>query len=170
MDYDKTKLPETYAKSRQLSAETVALWMDAVAEFLLPDGKPAGAAGEQLTILDLGCGTGRFTVPLAKAFGAKVVGVEPSEKMRRQAETNASHPQVAYLPGSAEVIAYEDASFDAAFVSMVIHHFRSLAEVCQELRRILKPGGWVFVRNDFKGRSIVIVDDKSRHLIVFIGN
>ena len=38
MDYDKTQLPETYAKSRQLSEETVALWMDAV----VPDGRPAG--------------------------------------------------------------------------------------------------------------------------------
>lgn len=152
MDYDKTKLPETYAKSRQLSAETVALWMDAVAEFLLPDGRPAGIAGEQLTILDLGCGTGRFTVPLAERFDAKVIGVEPSEKMRRQAESDASHPRVAYLAGCAEAIPCEDASFDAAFLSMVVHHFEQVPAACKEIARVLREGGHVFVRNAFSGR------------------
>ncbi len=123
--------------------------MDAVAEFLLPNEKPAGAA---LTILDLGCGTGRFSAPLAEWFGAKVIGVEPSEKMRRQAEANASRPQVTYIAGNAEAIPSEDDSFDAAFLSMAIHHFKSIPDACREIRRVLKPGGLVLLRNAFCSR------------------
>jgi len=145
MDYDKTNLPDAYARSRKLSPETARLWMDVVAEFL-----PSG--GRALSILDLGCGTGRFAPLLAERFGAKVVGVEPSEKMRTQAVENASHPRVTYLAGSAEAIPCDDASFDAAFLSMVMHHFRSIPDACLELHRVLRQGGLVFIRNSFRDR------------------
>jgi SAM-dependent methyltransferase len=35
---------------------------------------------------------------------------------------------------------------------MVIHHFRSMAEACRELFRVLRPGGIVLVRNAVKDR------------------
>ena len=152
MDYDKTDLPDAYARGRKLSPETAGLWMDAVAEFLAPDGKPAARGEAPLSILDLGSGTGRFTPLLAERFGAKVTGVEPSEKMRTQAVENAVHPHVTYLAGSAEAIPCDDASFDAAFLSMVLHHFRSVPDTCGELWRILRPCGYVFIRNSFRDR------------------
>ncbi len=152
MDYDKTKLPETYAKSRQLSAETETLWMDAMAVFLPICRESENAADECLSILDLGSGTGRFTAVLAERFNATVVGVEPSEKMRRQAEANANaqHQRVTYIAGSAEKIPCQDASFDTVFCSMVVHHFLSIPDACRELFRVLRPGGIVFVRTDLK--------------------
>ena len=149
MDYDKTNLPAAYARSRRLSPETAGLWMDVVAEFLAPSREPGQAS---LRILDLGCGTGRFAPLLAERFGARVVGVEPSEKMRTQAVENASHPQVTYLAGSAEATRCEDASFDAVFLSMVLHHFRSIPDACPELRRVLQPDGRVLLRSAFRGR------------------
>jgi len=51
-------------------------------------------AGRALTVLDLGAGTGRFAVLLADAFDARVVAVEPSEKMRVEAERHSAHPRV----------------------------------------------------------------------------
>ena len=145
MDYDKS-LHRTYEAGRRLSPQTVAVWMDVLSEFL-PD-EPA----DRLTILDLGCGTGRFSVPLAEHFGAQVIGVEPSDEMRRKAETNAAHPRVTYLTGCAETIPCEDARCDAAFMSQAVHHFESIPDVCRELHRVLKPGATVFVRNCFRNR------------------
>ncbi len=121
-----------------------------MAAFLPVRREPRGAGDECLSILDLGCGTGRFTAVLAERFNAAVVGVEPSEKMRRQAVSNAQHQRVTYIAGSAEKIPCQDASFDAVFCSMVIHHFSSMPDACRELFRVLRPGGIVFVRTDLK--------------------
>jgi len=143
VDYDKT-LHDTFAKGRRLSEKTVCQWIKAVAEFL-PD-RP------NLRLLDLGSGTGRFAVPLAERLGLTVVGVEPSEKMRRQAEENGCHPSLSYAAGCAEDIPCEDETFDAAFLSMVLHHIRSIPKPCRELVRVLKVEGVVLVRNSFKNR------------------
>ena len=145
MDYDR-KLHETYVKGRQLAPETEALWMDAAAEFLRP--RP----GERPQILDLGSGTGRFSGALARRFGARVVGVEPSDRMRSQAVEANDSPDIRYLPGTAEAIPCPDAHFDAAWLSLVVHHFASIPSACRELARVLRPGGLAFVRSCFSGR------------------
>lgn len=146
MDYDKTKLPETYAEGRTLSPETTEQWMNVVAEFLEPEGRRISSVGRELAILDLGCGTGRFSPVLAERFGARVLGVDPSDKMRRQAESDAPHPRVTYMPGCGERIPCDDESVDAVFLSMALHHLRSMADACHEMSRVLRPAGLVLVR------------------------
>jgi SAM-dependent methyltransferase len=151
MDYDKTRIPETYRVGRQLPPETMQLWLDAIAEYLVPE------RNVETVILDLGCGTGRFSVPLAERFGAAVIGVEPSEKMRSEALASSAHPRVTYLSGSGEAIPCRSESVDAALLSMVLHHIRDLPAALRELRRVLKPGGLVFVRTDLKGLKDSVV-------------
>src|ERR1700683_1584587 len=95
VDYDE-RLHAVYAKGRQMPAATLQQWMTAFSH-RLPGRRP-------LAMLDLGCGIGRLTPALAETFGGPVVGVEPSEKMVTQACSNAAHPGVSYLAGSAESI------------------------------------------------------------------
>jgi ubiquinone/menaquinone biosynthesis C-methylase UbiE len=64
-------------------------------------GRHLGRARSPLTVLDLGAGTGRFAAPLADAFDARVIAVEPSAKMRAEAERAGGHPRVAYGDGRA---------------------------------------------------------------------
>jgi len=144
VDYDRS-LYRAYRAGRAISEDTGRLWMDAIAGYL-------GGARPDLTILDLGCGTGRFTVLLADAFDARVVGVEPSEKMRFEAERHSAHPRVFYRDGTAGAIPLGDAEFDFAFLSMVIHHVPDVAACARELHRVVKPDGLVFIRNVFSGR------------------
>ena len=144
VDYDR-RLYRTYRAGRSLSADTARLWMDAVT------ARVRRARGE-LTILDLGAGTGRFSVPLADTFEARVVGIEPSAKMRADAERGSAHPRVVYRDGTASAIPAEDATFDFAFLSMVIHHVPDLDACARELHRVVKPAGLVFIRNSFSGR------------------
>jgi ubiquinone/menaquinone biosynthesis C-methylase UbiE len=59
-----------YDSARSLPSQTKALRLDAL--------KSSIPAQEIRKILDLGCGTGRFTATLGKAFECFVVGVEPS--------------------------------------------------------------------------------------------
>jgi len=144
VDYDR-RLHQAYRAGRSLSDATGRLWMDAI-------GRHAGRARAALTILDLGAGTGRFSVLLAEAFEARVVGVEPSAKMRADAERGSAHPRVVYREGSAGAIPAADGEFDFALLSMIIHHVPDLDAAARELHRVLKRDGLVFIRNTFSGR------------------
>jgi ubiquinone/menaquinone biosynthesis C-methylase UbiE len=144
VDYDR-RLYRAYRAGRVLSIETGRLWMAAIAGYL-------GGARSGLTMLDLGAGTGRFSALLADAFDARVVAVEPSAKMRAEAERDGSHPRVVHRDGAAGFIPASDGAFDVAFLSMVIHHVPDPAACARELYRVVKPGGLVFIRNAFSGR------------------
>ncbi|GAB3428931.1 class I SAM-dependent methyltransferase [Flindersiella endophytica] len=143
IDYD-TRLHAVYAAGRQLSPDALRTWMEALARHL-PAARP-------LAWLDLGSGTGRLTPALANAFGGPVHGVEPSDKMRAQAIAEAGHPAVAYAAGSAEHIPLPDASCDAALLFFVWHHVADHEAAARELRRVVKPGGRLFVVVNFSDR------------------
>jgi SAM-dependent methyltransferase len=93
-----------------------------------------------------------MTPSLASTFGGPVHGVEPSDKMRAQALAHADHPAVTYAAGSAEDIPLPDASCDAALLFFVWHHVIDRGGAVQELRRVVKPGGKLFVQANFSNR------------------
>src|SRR4029078_4124506 len=76
-------------------------------------------------------------------------GVEPSDKMRAHAVAHADLPAVTYVAGSAEHIPLPDASCDAALLFFVWHHVVDHASGAQELRRVVKPGGTLFLQANF---------------------
>jgi len=100
----------------------------------------------------LGSGTGRMTPSLASSFGGPVHGVEPSAKMRAQAVSHSEHPAVTYVAGSAEHIPLPDTSCDAALLFFVWHHVVDRQAAGHELRRVVKPGGKLFVQVNFSDR------------------
>jgi len=143
VDYD-ARLHAVYAAGRRMPAGALDSWMQAFARHL-PDTRP-------LVWLDVGSGTGRMTPALASAFGGPVHGVEPSDKMRAQAIAGAGHPAVLYSAGSAERIPLPDASCDAALVFFVWHHVTDRVRAAQELGRVVRPGGKLFVQANFSDR------------------
>jgi len=94
---------------------------------------------EGRTILDVGTGTGRAAIALARR-GAVVTGVDASEEMlavgRRRAE--AAGADVAFETGDAHGLAYPDRSFDSVVCLRVLMHTpewrQSLAELCRVAR------------------------------------
>jgi ubiquinone/menaquinone biosynthesis C-methylase UbiE len=137
MDYDLTSLPANYDRGRDLSPVVLDLWMHALA---------AHVQGRSIIrILDLGCGTGRFSPALAAHFNAKVTGIDPSIKMLERA-LEKKHDRVEYVQGSAEAIPLPSKSVDMIFISMSFHHFTDRRAATAECRRVLREGGWVFVR------------------------
>jgi ubiquinone/menaquinone biosynthesis C-methylase UbiE len=143
VDYD-ARLHAVYTAGRQMSPHTLQTWMEAFARHL-PERRP-------LVWLDLGSGTGRMTPSLADAFGGPAHGVEPSDKMRAQALAQAAHHAVTYTAGSAERIPLPDASCDAALLFFVWHHVADRERAAQELRRVVKPGGTLFVQANLSDR------------------
>jgi ubiquinone/menaquinone biosynthesis C-methylase UbiE len=88
--------------------------------------------------LDLACGTGMSTVALGD-LAAAVVGVDASPEMLRAARRA---PNCRYLLAHAERLPFADASFDAATCCSGVHWFDQDG-FFGELRRVLRPGGWV---------------------------
>jgi ubiquinone/menaquinone biosynthesis C-methylase UbiE len=102
--------------------------------------------GSSRSILDLGCGTGRFTQALAERFGAEVIGIDPSTKMLDQARAKAHVGTVRYVDGAAEAIPLAKDAVDLIFASMVFHHFSDPTQAARECSRVLRGQGAVFVR------------------------
>jgi ubiquinone/menaquinone biosynthesis C-methylase UbiE len=138
VDYDRTSIPEGYDRARDHGPEALALWMSTVESRV--HGRPIRR------ILDLGCGTGRFSQALAARFDAEVVAIDPSEKMLAIARRKPHEPRVHYEPGRAEAIPLEARSVDMIFTSMTFHHFTDRALVARECRRVLSDVGALVVR------------------------
>lgn len=138
MDYDSTDIPVVYDRGRDHGPEMLQLWMNCIASCV---GK------QQLnTILDLGCGTGRFSESLAAHFDAEVIGVDPSEKMLDQARKKLRDHRVRYQPGCGEAIPLPNDSVDLIFMSMIFHHFKDHTLAARECRRVLRNGSAALVR------------------------
>jgi ubiquinone/menaquinone biosynthesis C-methylase UbiE len=138
LDYDLTSIPAVYDLGRDHGPEVLNLWMSIIEAHV--DG------GAISTILDLGCGTGRFSEGLAVRFNARVVGIDPSEKMLNRARQKRQGTGVHYERGTAEAIPLVNGAVDMIFMSMSFHHFRDRERAASECRRVLRAGGNVVVR------------------------
>ena len=109
--------------------------------------------GEFRHVLDMGCGFGKSTVPLAQAFPrAEVVGVDVSEPCLRLAAADAKDlPNVTFRQADARHTQLPDASFDLVTSTMLLHELpgESVEATLAETRRLLAPGG-VSIHLDFR--------------------
>lgn len=103
-----------------------------------------GATGK---ILDIGCGTGRFTIPFAERFpNHSVTGADKSSNMLEQAQQKLGSNRVTWEVQDICNLGFESESFDLVFVSDLLHHIVDPLEAIRECKRILRPGGWLFCK------------------------
>lgn len=94
---------------------------------------------EGQTVLDVGTGTGRAAIAVARR-GARMIGVDASAEMLAVAARRAHEAavEVTFLPGDAHALAFGDRSFDAVICLRVLMHTpdwrTSLAELCRVAR------------------------------------
>ena len=104
--------------------------------FRLAETKP----GERT--IDIGCGTGIYTLALARR-GVHVVGVDPSWEMiaiAREKLRRAGLPGL-FVLGSAEALPFRPGCFDLALAVTSLCFVRSPDQTIEEARRVLKPDG-----------------------------
>jgi len=92
-----------------------------------------------LTVLDLGSGTGFFTDLLASSYN-RVIGLDISNEMLNFAKENRSK-DILWLEGDAHKIPLKDNSIDFIYSNLVIQWFDPLDSAVKEIFRVLKPGG-----------------------------
>jgi 2-polyprenyl-6-hydroxyphenyl methylase / 3-demethylubiquinone-9 3-methyltransferase len=101
---------------------------------------------EGLRVLDIGCGGGLLSEPVAR-MGAEVVGADPSEKNIGIASTHAKASGVAvdYRAVSAEDLAAAGETFDIVFNMEVVEHVADVELFMNTCASMVRPGGLMFV-------------------------
>jgi len=94
-------------------------------------------------VLDIGCGGGHLTNPLAQE-GHKVVGIDLSEPSLAWAKKQDVTQSVKYLTADAKKLPMEEGSFDIVCAMDLLEHVDNPEEVIKEASRVLKPGGYFF--------------------------
>jgi SAM-dependent methyltransferase len=121
--------PESAARHEQMSARRLRRMLALL-----------GKTPREVRLLDVGCSSGAFLLT-ARNMGFDTVGVEASAK----AAQTARQAGLAVFTGFLESARFPDASFDAATLIELIEHLRDPRLLLAECRRILKPGGMLFV-------------------------
>lgn len=98
-----------------------------------------------MTVADIGCGAGATAAYLQEAFGARVTGLDVSEKLI--ARGRLAHPGVRFLRWNGPALPFEDASLDAAFCECAFSLIGKPEALSREVFRTLRPGG-VFVLSE----------------------
>jgi ubiquinone/menaquinone biosynthesis C-methylase UbiE len=106
------------------------------------------ATGRPDGVLDLGCGTGALSVPLAEA-GLRVIGVDgdPDVLARARARAQAAGVELELREGLADALPLPDGHVDRVVCSLVLHHLDppAKARALAEARRVLRPRGRLLV-------------------------
>jgi SAM-dependent methyltransferase len=101
--------------------------------------------GSEATLLDFGCGTGRFTTHLAELIDGTAVGVDPTASLLAHATPG---ERTRFLQIGASQIPFPDGSFDVIWVCLVLGGITRpapLLRTAQEIERVLAPGGLLFL-------------------------
>lgn len=95
-------------------------------------------------ILDVGCGTGNFSVKLAEK-GAVVTGIDLSEEMLAIARDKSGELPITYKHMDLYQLDFQDNSFDAIFSMAAFEFVKEPERALSELFRVLKPGGKLLI-------------------------
>lgn len=103
-----------------------------------------------LEVLDIACGTGDFSIALAKGAARKkrpirITGLDLSEGMlgvmKQKVEAEGLGETITTMLGNSEKMPFADGSFDVVSISFGIRNFEHREVALCEILRVLKPGG-----------------------------
>jgi 2-polyprenyl-6-hydroxyphenyl methylase/3-demethylubiquinone-9 3-methyltransferase len=99
-----------------------------------------------LSLLDIGCGGGLLSEPMAR-MGFSVLGADASERNVRTAAAHVppSGLDIAYRVATAEELAAEGCSFDVVLNMEVVEHVADLGVFLRSCVALVKPGGFMLV-------------------------
>ncbi|UCE39126.1 MAG: methyltransferase domain-containing protein [Thermoplasmata archaeon] len=133
MPVDYSDIAGYYDKVRITSPDYLRFWSSRIAQY--------GSINKNSRVLDIGSGTGRFTLMLSKVTNSEVHAIEPSVDMLDKAMKKDKKKKVNWSKGKAEELAFPDEFFDCVYMTFVFHHIKNRKKALAEIYRILKPKG-----------------------------
>ncbi len=101
--------------------------------------RPAEVLGK--TVLDVGCGMGRFTHVVAQWGADRVVGIDISRAVEAAASNCADFPSIGLAQADLRALPLKHDSFDIVFSIGVLHHTPNTFQSLARISRLVKPGG-----------------------------
>ena len=99
-------------------------------------------------ILDLGCGSGRFSIALASEVASEIYGIDLgriSIEKGKEIAKSAGINNIKFEVSNVLETSFEDNYFDFVFCNGVLHHTENLEKGINEIYRVLRPGGDAFL-------------------------
>ncbi|MES0324437.1 MAG: methyltransferase domain-containing protein [Candidatus Bathyarchaeia archaeon] len=129
-----SRIASEYDKGRR--GEDLELWGNETKRFANLE--------EEALVLDLGCGTGLYTVTIGRESDALMCGMDPAVGMLGQAREKSR--DVHWFNGIGEWLPVREGLLDCIFSSQVWHHIQDKQGTADECGRALKVDGTVVIR------------------------
>ncbi len=112
--------------------------------------------------LDLGCGTGNYSLELyKKGFG--VIGLDLSKEMLKVARKKI--PEILFIKGDAYFLPFKNEVFDLILSITMFEFIKEPEKVMREIYRVLKPGGEILI-GTMNGKSLWFLFKRIKSLFV----
>jgi SAM-dependent methyltransferase len=145
------RVADRYDETRGLSPEAER----AVAELLEPE------LAVRKPCLEIGVGTGRIALPLARA-GVPIVGMDLSVPMLARLRGKAGGRRIPLVLGDATALPFAEAAFGSGLVAHVLHLIPDWRGALTELLRVVRPGGVLLVLQGGRTSLLGDVEDRFR--------
>ncbi|WXG43933.1 MAG: methyltransferase domain-containing protein [Promethearchaeati archaeon SRVP18_Atabeyarchaeia-1] len=123
-------------------------------------------SGEGMSVVDIGAGTGRFSVPLA-VRGFRVVGVDVSKEMLRLMLSKLRREWLCRLQpvvADAQNLPFRDKCFNAALCFQVLHLIQNWHLVASEAGRVLRDGAPMAIGESIRTGVSAEVNEKYKEI------
>lgn len=121
---------------------------------------------KDLSILDLGCGTGKHDRKLIEMGARRVVGIDLSNNMIQEAMKSISSDRIEYKVMSMNDIDQLDEKFDMVVSSLAIHYVQDYDGLCKKIYHVLKDGGRFVFSYGHPMDSCAILNDYSNNFVI----
>lgn len=127
-------------------------------------GKALEIGPEKGLILDVGTGTARIPIFICQErWEWQIIGIDLSQNMLIIGEKNIKEAgledRIKLESVDAKNLPYPDRNFEAVISNSIVHHLPDPLPFWRELKRVLKPGGGIFIRDLLRPENEEITEE-----------
>ena len=117
----------------------------------------------RLDFLEVGCGSGEVARYIAERYRSDVVGIDVDPEQVEMARKSADGlSNVRFLEADATSLPFADGSFDVVLSFGVLHHIPNWLDALEEIRRVLRDGGYFLYADVIYPERVTRMDSLSR--------
>ncbi len=102
------------------------------------------------SLLDIGTGSGQFIQTILDTINvSEIIGIDPGSDGFAEAKEKFRNDSIQFRQMNAQKLDFADNTFDLITMSKALHHLPLLTESFQEMKRVLKPDGFLILSEMF---------------------